>query len=232
MSRFWDEKISRVDRSPNWKQNREDFDNFKINKEQFYKRMDNITTEQIPDEKLNLDLAAGQNKREGFKGVDEWPGSDIVWDLFKFPYPFEDNSVDEIHCSHFIEHIPMEYIEVNGRRKDMLFAFVDEVHRILKPGAKATLIFPCATSTRAFQDPTHRRFIPEQTAYYFTKWWRDANKLDHYNAECDFDFVTGQVINSNWQTRHQDARTFAYQHYWNVVDDLHFILTKKVIPAK
>lgn len=189
--------------------------------------MDNTTTEQIPDEKLLLDLAAGQNKREGFKGVDEWPGSDIVWDLFKFPYPFEDNSVDEVHSSHFIEHIPMEYVEVNGKSKDMLFAFIDEVYRMLKVGGKATLIFPNCQSTRAFQDPTHRRFIPAATAYYFSKQWREINKLNHYNVECDFDFVIGESINGNWQVRSQEAKLFANSHYWNVVDDLHFILTKK-----
>lgn len=181
----------------------------------------------VVSEVVKLDLACGQVPKEGFTGVDIWEGAQIQCNLFQFPYPFEDNSVDEIHCSHFIEHIPMEYVEINGKPKDMLFAFIDEVHRILKPGGKATLIFPCATSTRAFQDPTHRRFIPAQTAYYFMKAWRDANKLDHYNVECDFDFIIGEAINEAWRVRSQDTVIFAKQNYWNTVDDLHFILTKK-----
>lgn len=183
----------------------------------------------VPDKPLKLDIACGQNKvAADFVGVDIFPGADIVCDLFKFPYTFaKDNSVDEIHCSHFIEHLPMEYVTVNGKPKDMLFAFLDEVHRILKPGGFARLIFPCATSIRAFQDPTHRRFIPATTAYYTQKAWREANKLDHYNVECDFDWQVGEVINGNWQTRSQESKVFAGQNYWNVVDDLHFILTKK-----
>lgn len=177
---------------------------------------------------LKLDLACGQNKVDpSFIGVDIFPGADIVCDLFKFPYPFPDNSVDEVFCSHFIEHLPMEYVIVDGKPKDMLFAFLDEVHRILKPGCTARLIFPCATSTRAFQDPTHRRFIPAQTAYYTQKAWREANKLDHYNVECDFDWQVGEAVNGNWQGRSQESKAFAGQNYWNVVDDLHFLLTKK-----
>lgn len=175
---------------------------------------------------VKLDLGGGQSPKEGFTNVDIFEGADVVHDLFTFPYPFEDGSADEIHSSHFIEHIPMEYVEHNGKRKDMLFAFVDECYRMLKPGGKLYLIFPCATSIRAFQDPTHRRFIPATTAYYFNKGWRQINKLDHYGAECDFEFQVGESVNGNWITRHQDAKVFAGSHYWNVVDDLHFILTK------
>jgi SAM-dependent methyltransferase len=176
------------------------------------------------ERKIKIDLACGQNKQPEHIGVDIAGDCDINHDLFNsFPYPFGDNYADEIFCSHFIEHIPMEYI--NG--KDKLFAFIDECYRILKKGGKLTLIFPNALSIRAFQDPTHRRFIPATTAYYFNKEWRNANKLDHYNVECDFDFIIGESVNGNWQIRSNDAKQFAGQHYWNVVDDLHFILTKK-----
>lgn len=121
----------------------------------------------------------------------------------------------------------MEYVEINGKSKDKLFAFIDECYRMLKKGGKMTLTFPNALSTRAFQDPTHRRFIPAVTAYYFSKQWRDINKLDHYNVDCDFDFVIGESVNGNWINRAPEAKQFAYANYWNVVDDLHFIMTKK-----
>jgi len=173
---------------------------------------------------IKIDLACGQNKQPDHIGVDIAGDCDIKHDLFNnFPYPFEDNYADEIFSSHFIEHIPMEYL--NG--KDKLFCFVDECYRILKPGGKLTLVFPSAMSTRAFQDPTHRRFIPAATAYYFNKQWREVNKLDHYNVICDFDFQIGEAINGNWINRSNDAKMFANQNYWNVIDDLWFIMTKK-----
>lgn len=185
-----------------------------------------------------IDLACGQRKitKEQLGvteeceviGVDIAGDCDIHHDLFNhFPYPFEDNSADQIHSSHFIEHIPMEYVEIDGKMKDKLFAFVDECYRILKPGGRLTLIFPNALSVRAFQDPTHRRFIPAATVFYFSKAWRDLNKLDHYNVKCDFDYQVGEAINGNWIVRNNEAKQFAGAHYWNVVDDLHFILTKK-----
>jgi predicted SAM-dependent methyltransferase len=181
-----------------------------------------------------IDFACGQNKitKEQLNvtdeckiiGVDIAGDCDVKHDLFsEFPYPFESDSIDIIYSSHFIEHIPMEYI--NG--KDKLIAFIDECHRILKKGGKAILIFPFAKSDRAFQDPTHRRFINHNTAYYFNKEWREANKLNHYNIESDFDFIVGEVVNGTWQVRSNDAKQFAGIHYWNVIDDLHFHLTKK-----
>lgn len=185
-----------------------------------------------------VDLACGQRKitkeQLGITeeceviGVDIAGDCDIYHDLFnQFPYPFEDNSTDQIYSSHFIEHIPMEYVQIDGKMKDKLFAFVDECYRILKPGGKLTLIFPCGKNDRAFQDPTHRRFIVGNTVLYFSKAWRDINKLDHYNVNCDFDYVVGEAVNGNWTVRSNEAKAFAGAHYWNVVDDLHFILTKK-----
>ncbi len=175
---------------------------------------------------VKLDLGGGQSPKEGFTNVDIYDGADVVHDLFTFPYPFEDGSVDEIYCSHFIEHIPMEYVTINGKPKDMLFAFWDECYRILKPAGKMHLVFPNCTSIRAFQDPTHRRFIPETTAYYLNKGWRQINKLDHYNAECDFDVNVGHADSGTLTGRNEDYKRFAKLHHWNVVDDLHFICTK------
>lgn len=175
-------------------------------------------------DKIKIDLACGQNKQPGHIGVDIAGDCDIKHDLFNnFPYPFEDNYADEIFSSHFIEHIPMEYI--NG--KDKLLAFFDEVYRILKPGGVANIIFPNAMNTRAFQDPTHRRFIPAQTAFYLDKNWRQINKLDHYNVSCDFEFQVLSFINGNWINRSPESQAFAGGHYWNVVDDLKFTLIKR-----
>ena len=74
---------------------------------------------------LKLDLGCGKNKREGFLGVDcrKFDGVDQVVDLLKLKrdveewrilgkpksdghdlferWPWKDNSVAEVHCSHF-----------------------------------------------------------------------------------------------------------------------------------
>lgn len=168
---------------------------------------------------MKLDIACGQNKREGFKGVDiaPGPGVDFVCDLEQFPWkPFEDSSVTEAHVSHYAEHT-----------KDLI-AFMNEVWRICEDGAKVTIVGPYYTSIRAWQDPTHTRALSEATWLYFQKPWREINKLDHYNIHCDFE-VKNLVLffNEPWNQKSEEAKRFAVQHYHNVVSDMLVELTVK-----
>jgi len=186
---------------------------------------------------LRLSLACGNNKPEGFKGVDiaKTKDADYVQNLLQFPWDqFADGSVDEIECSHFVEHIPH-----GDGYHDPFFQFFDEIYRILKPAAFdpnnpniatsgfARIICPYYSSMRAWQDPTHQRAISEASFLYLNKQWRIDNKLDHYPVQCDFDFTYGYVLTPEWQNRSQEAQTFAIQHYKNVVSDIQVILTKR-----
>lgn len=164
-----------------------------------------------------LDLACGQRKQPGFEGVDIAPleGVDVVHDLNRLPWPVENASVEEVHCSHFVEHV------------DSLITFMEELARILVTGAKATLIMPYYTSMRAWQDPTHKRALSEASFLYFNKGWRTQNGLDHYPIACDFDFSYAYAFQPEWAMRAQEARDFALKHYWNVASDLHVYLTKR-----
>jgi hypothetical protein len=189
------------------------------------------------DEPLRLSLACGDNKPEGFKGVDiaKTKSADYVQNLLVFPWDqFKNNSVDEIECSHFVEHIPH-----GDGYHDPFFQFFDEIYRILKPAefdpsnpniptkGFARITCPYYSSMRAWQDPTHQRAISEASFLYLNKQWRVDNKLDHYPVECDFDFTYGYVLTPEWQNRSQEAQTFAIQHYKNVVSDIQVILTKR-----
>ncbi len=186
---------------------------------------------------LKLSLACGNNKPEGFKGVDiaKTPSTDYVQDLLKFPWKqFKDNSVDEIECSHFVEHIPH-----GDGYHDPFFQFFDEIYRILKPAefdpsnpnipikGFVNITCPYYSSMRAWQDPTHQRAISEASFLYLNKQWRIDNKLDHYAVKCDFDFSYGYAVSGAWQSRNEEARTFAIAHYVNAVDDIQVRLTKR-----
>jgi hypothetical protein len=194
-------------------------------------------TSKKKDEPLKLSLACGNTKPDGFKGVDivKTKETDFVVDLMKFPWKeFADNSVDEIECANFIEHIPH-----GDSRNDPFFQFFDEIHRVLKPAefdpanpniaikGFASIIAPYYTSMRAWQDPTHQRAISESSFLYLNKEWRVNNKLDHYPVSCDFDFSYGYMLTSDWQNRSQEALAFAVQHYVNVVSDIQVLLTKR-----
>src|SRR5678816_2800742 len=118
---------------------------------------------------VRYDLGCGSRCKEGFTGVDKFAKGDKIQnvDLFKFPWPWADNSVDELHASHFLEHIPAREVEDRDCQHpdkgmpshlygtDMLCAFMDEAWRVLKPGGVFAIVVPNARNNRAFQDPTH-----------------------------------------------------------------------------
>jgi len=173
----------------------------------------------VKETKIFVDLACGDAKQQGYIGVDivKLPGVDIVHDLEKFPWPFKDESVDEVFCSHYVEHT-----------KDLM-KFMDELYRILKPEGKANIVAPYYSSMRAWQDPSHTRAISEATFLYFNKNWRVANKLGHYPITCDFDFSYGYAVDPSWVTRNEEARAFAIKHYINVITDIQVMLTKRLV---
>lgn len=165
---------------------------------------------------FRLDVACGSNKTPGFFGVDIAGNDvDVIWDLEKFPWPFPDNSVDEIVCNHYIEHT-----------KDLI-AFMNELHRIMVPGGTAIIRAPYYNSMRAWQDPTHVRAISEATFLYYNQDWLKANKLDHYPIKCNFDFSYGYDFAPDWAMRSEESKAFAVRHYTNVVMDIQAVLIKK-----
>jgi len=174
------------------------------------------------DEELKIDLACGQNKKEGFLGVDIAPGEgvDVVHDLNKYPWPFKDNSVTAVNISHYVEHVPD------------LIKFMNELHRIMKVGGTCEIVAPYYSSMRAWQDPTHVRAISESTFLYFNQDWLKANRLDHYEVTADFDFSYGYVFYPEWVSRSEEARAFAVKHYINVISDIQVLLTKKEKASK
>ena len=168
--------------------------------------------------KRRLDLACGNNKRAGFIGVDrsrEETQADVAHDLEVYPWPFPDSYADEVYCSHFIEHV------------SDLVAFINELWRILKPGSAATFVAPYYTSVWAIQDPTHKRFIAEQTFLYFDRDWREANRLSHYPIVSDFKIEkTERSVSPAFSGKTDDEIAYAAMHYWNVINEIAVTLKK------
>ena len=190
-----------------------------------------------PEGRLRLSLACGDRVPEGFVGVDiaKTASATYVQDLLSFPWSqFADNSVDEIECSHFVEHIPH-----GSGYQDPFFQFFDEIYRILKPAefdpsnpnipiaGFAVITCPYYSSMRAWQDPTHQRAISEASFLYLNKQWRKDNLLDHYPVTCDFDFSYGYVVSPEWQNRSQESQGFAMKQYINVINDIQVQLIKR-----
>jgi predicted SAM-dependent methyltransferase len=177
-----------------------------------------IVTPPIPSALIRLDLGCGDRREPGFLGVDIVAGDqvDVVCDLFVLPWPWEDESIDEVRIQHFIEHVPD------------LPMFMNELWRIMKVGAKCVVVAPYLKNHRAWQDPTHKQFISEWSFLYYNRQWRVENKLEQYPITCDFDFVYGyNIIDPEWNSRPDAAKQFAVKHYWDVVADIMVTLTKR-----
>ena len=175
---------------------------------------------------LLLDIGCGKNKRAGWIGVDQYSmeGVDIVADVRK-SWPWQTSSVDEIQASHFVEHL------AGGKERCHFF---NEVWRVLKPGAKATIIVPHCFSSRSIGDPTHlwpplggftwpylsRAWRESQAPHTDKKWWADG-------YDCDFDHTLGFSLRPDLQVRNQEFITMALQSQVEAAQDMICTLTCK-----
>ena len=104
-----------------------------------------------------LNLGCGEKKQEGYINIDREASlsPEIVHDLNKFPYPFEDNEIDEVYASHVLEHL------------DRPFLVMAELHRIMKPGGKLLIKVP--HFSRGFTHAEHFHGFDVTFALYFNK---------------------------------------------------------------
>lgn len=188
---------------------------------------------------MKLDLGAGDFPQDGFEGVDFFsPNAAHKINLCKFPWPWEDSSVDELVSSHFLEHLPTVYVKQDGSfclapedssDRDLLCKFMDEAYRVLKPGGKFTIIVPSGRSNRGFQDPTHRRFFVAESFYYFSASWRNQRNLGHYLCSCDFDLNIFPIIANQVFALPQDIQSQKCNTEWNAVLDWKAVLTSRKV---
>lgn len=168
---------------------------------------------------MKLDLGCGKNKKEGFIGVDciKFDGVDEVVDLTK-PWPWADNSVEEVNCSHTMEHFTAEErIHV-----------VNELYRVLQPKAKALIIVPHWCSNRAYGDLTHKwPPVSEMWFYYLSKEWRAVNAPHNDFYTCDFDVTWGYSMRQDLLLRNQEYQQYAMQNLKEVITDTIATLVKK-----
>jgi ubiquinone/menaquinone biosynthesis C-methylase UbiE len=94
---------------------------------------------------MKLNLGCGPDYRKGWVNVDQQAcfKPDQIVNLDSFQWPWADNSVDEIFCSHVLEHL---------HHPERAWA---ECGRILKPGGRVTMIVP--HFSRSWLSGTHKR---------------------------------------------------------------------------
>ena len=102
---------------------------------------------------MKLNLGCGNKIYDGYVNVDKFDlyNVDIKHDLEQFPYPFDDNSVEEIILSHVLEHI--------GKDPEIFIKILKEFYRICKNQALIKILVPHPRHDDFVSDPTHVRPI-------------------------------------------------------------------------
>lgn len=89
---------------------------------------------------VKLDIGCGEYLERGFVGLDIYDcGQDVLWDV-RGGIPFPDESVSEIHTTHFLEHLS----------DDEIYPFISECMRVLVKRGKMVNRLPYWTSDTAF----------------------------------------------------------------------------------
>tara|TARA_B100001109_G_scaffold254368_1_gene253897 strand:- start:771 stop:1331 length:561 start_codon:yes stop_codon:yes gene_type:complete len=102
---------------------------------------------------MKLNLGSGSKILDGYINVDKYDyyKPDIIHDLEVFPYPFEDNSIEEILLSHVLEHI--------GQSPEVFLNIIKEFYRICKNNSVIKIKVPHPRHDDFISDPTHVRPI-------------------------------------------------------------------------
>ena len=113
--------------------------------------------------KLKLNLGCGNRKIEGFLNVDSQPGCqpDMVLDLEATPWPWADDSVDEVQLIHVLEHL--------GQAPAVYLGIMRELWRVCCDGAHVHIMVPHPRSDEYLNDPTHVRPVTEAGLEMFSQ---------------------------------------------------------------
>jgi SAM-dependent methyltransferase len=105
---------------------------------------------------------------------------DVVHDLDDLPWPFGDESVDELIAIDVFEHLhPREYAQP-------WWFWLDEAHRIVRPNGQLTMRLPAWDNPLSYRDPTHTRVFHHETFAYWdpcTPVWRDFGRIYDLSGE-------------------------------------------------
>lgn len=127
-------------------------------------------------------------------------GADILHDLTKLPYPFEDNTFEEIHAYEVLEHL--------GQQGDYetFFKQFAEFHRILKPGGWLAATCPSWKSLWAWGDPSHSRVINSGSIVFLSQ--KQYELQVGKTAMTDFRWLYKADFECTWM--HEDENVFQF----------------------
>ena len=144
---------------------------------------------------MKLNLGCGFNQLEGYVNVDRETACspDQVVDLEHVPWPFDDDSADEVLLFHTLEHL--------GETAGAYIALLKELYRICRPGAVVRIRVPHPRHDEFIIDPTHvRAILPEQFQLFSKQKNRDDLEEGYANSplglyhDIDFELEETEIV--------------------------------------
>lgn len=154
----------------------------------------------IKTSKHKINLGAGTDILADYINVDmvELEGIDVVHNLIKFPWPFEDNSASNIRAIDVLEHLPPYIGDEHG-----VIKFINECWRILEPGGELYIQTPGWRATFLWIDPTHVRGFDIQSMDFFDPT-KHFGKTTGFYSPHKFSVRAEELANHNlrfWMTK-------------------------------
>lgn len=126
---------------------------------------------------MKLNLGACDRPFPGYLSVDIVPPADVVADLSK-PWPWADSTIEAVKAFDIFEHLP-------DKRHTM-----NELWRILRPGARAEIEVPTIRGVGAVCDPTHCSYWSGGDFEYYEKGNYARERFrNYYGIKSDFCIV-------------------------------------------
>jgi SAM-dependent methyltransferase len=173
---------------------------------------------------VRLNLGCGYNQWPGWVNVDAFDvcKPDVVHNLEVTPFPWDDDSVDEIQARHIFEHL-----------REWWPAFC-ECARILKPGGRLEIRTPHESSKSAMTYRDHHHTFSHYS--FFGAYGYDGRQYSRgTNAWAESQTrVPLQIVNYfevphkqyNWMTRFPKILRFCSEHMRNFIFESRFIFVK------
>lgn len=168
-----------------------------------------------------INIGCGKEVKEGFDGFDIIDYGQLYVKDVRNGLPFKDDSIDEAYSRHLVPCL------TNFNEKYERVAFFNELWRVLKPNAIATLIIPVWNANGSYGNPTFQEPFYEGSLFFLNKEWRTLNSPDVTQYTCDFDPTWGYALNPNLTIRNQEYQQFALANYCNASTDLIITLKKR-----
>ncbi len=161
-----------------------------------------------------LNIGCGTDIKKGYVNLDmvKLNGVDVVHDLNKYPYPFEDNTFDEVIMISVLEHL------------GNTIKAIEEIWRICKNNAKVYITVPNYNSFHFFSNAQHTSLFNYNTLDHLSQNKGKSCKegINHY-TKAKFDIIEKHA-NGFGLIPTDKLKVSLNKYIPNLITDLQFVL--------